>query len=140
MADRFEDVIHHRISALETRVDDEARSVKEHFDELRQFITESLNAQAVRLRDELRAEWRAEFAQLRDELRTEWRTGLAELRAELRAEFRAELRAEIGRLEHRLEVLRLDFTRLEQKMDTRFDAVQLILQDIVRRLPPPAAA
>ena len=61
MADRFEDVLHRRIAALETRVDDEAQSVKEHFDEMRRFITESLNNQTA----QLRAEFRAEFAKVR---------------------------------------------------------------------------
>ena len=60
MADHFEEIVDLRLRALESRVDDEAGAVKEHFLELRQFITESLAAQMAQLRGEMDA-FRTEF-------------------------------------------------------------------------------
>jgi DNA anti-recombination protein RmuC len=200
MADHFEEIVHLRLYALETRVDDEAQAVKEHFDEQRRFITESLVNLAARLRREFRtdlaealasqsAQFRAELAEgtasvraelgeglanvraelgeglanvraelgeglanVRTELgeglanvRTELGEGLASVRAELadqgtqlRTEIRADLRTEIGGVERRLEKHDLEFARLEQKIDAQHHATHLVLQEILRRLPPAA--
>jgi acetylornithine deacetylase/succinyl-diaminopimelate desuccinylase-like protein len=189
MADHFEEIVHLRLYALETRVDDEAQAVKEHFDEQRRFITESLVNLAARLRREFRtdlaealasqsAQFRAELAEgtasvraelaeglanVRAELgeglanvRAEWVEGLANVRAELgeelanvraeladqgtqlRTEIRADLRTEIGGVERRLEKHDLEFTRLEQKIGAQHHGTHLVLQEILRRLPPAA--
>ena len=147
MADHFEEIVDLRLRALESRVDDEAGAVKEHFLELRQFITESLAAQMAQLRGEMdafRTEVRGEMGILRSEMGI-LRGEMGILRGEMDA-LRGdvdELRADLGRLGQRLgafqDLTRLEFSRLEQKADAHHQATHLVLQDILRRLPPTAA-
>lgn len=83
MAEHFADLVRERLHALETRVETDSRAVQEHFVELRTFITEALDLQIGRLRDELRAE----IGQLRDELRGDvggLRADMAAIRSDLR--------------------------------------------------------
>ena len=49
MADQFQEVIERRVAALEARVAAETESVKEHFAELRNFITFSVTRQIAEL-------------------------------------------------------------------------------------------
>lgn len=108
-------------------------SLQKHFDEQRRFITERLNLQLSQWRDELRAG----LAQVRDELRAEFRAALGQVRCEQRAES-ASLRADIARLERRLDAHDLEFRRLADKMDAHHEATHLVLREVLRRLPPEA--
>ena len=54
MADHFEEIIGLRVSELEAQVAAEAKSVKEHFAELREFITFTVTTQVTQLKVELK--------------------------------------------------------------------------------------
>lgn len=140
MADHVDEVLQLRLRDVETRVDNEANEVKEHFAELRLFMAEGLQTLKVELRQEmgeLKIELRQEIAELRVELREEIAGLRVELRSELRA-VRAELRSEIARLDRRLDAHELRFTALEQKIDAHHAATHVVLQEILHRLPSAA--
>ena len=153
MADHFDEVISIRIAELETRVNDEAQAVKEHFDEQRRFITESLNNQTQELRLEFRAEisrldGRIDGLELRfDRLerrfdvieqrfdRLERRFDVLEQRFDTLERRFGTLERRFGGLEQRFDGLEHRVDGLEHKMDARFDAVHLVLREILDRLP-----
>lgn len=100
MADHFEEIVNLRLHALETRADDEAAAVKEHFDEQRRFITETLTTQLGKLGEDQHEQFEEQRRFITESLR--------QLRSDFRAELRAELavlRGDLGRLDQRLERL-----------------------------------
>ena len=111
MADNFEEVIGSRVAALEARVPAEAESVKEHFAELKNFITFSVTRQITELRTEVKQDTR----------RVEQRIDRLEER--------------FDRLERRFDGLEQRFESLDRKFDAHHDAMTLILGDILSRLP-----
>ena len=111
MADHFEEVIGLRVAALEAGVAAEAESVKEHFAELKNFITFSVTRQITQLRTEFK----------RDIRRVEQRLGGVEQR--------------LGALEQRFDGLERRFEGLDRKFDAHHEAIKLILSDILDRLP-----
>ena len=160
MADHFEEIIGLRVAALEARVAAEAESVKEHFAELQNFITFSLTRQTAELRTEFSRDLRRVEQRLDG---VEQRLGKLELRFDaLELRFDAlerrfdglerrfdglerrfdgleqrfdGLEQRLDGLEQRFDGLEQRFDGLDRKVDVHYEAVKLILSDILARLP-----
>ena len=106
MADHVEDV-QERLSALETRVDDEVTAVQQHFAELQRFITFSLDRRLGPVEDRL--------------TEVENRLGRVEYR--------------LDTMDHRFDGIDLRFDRLETKLDAYQRANQGVFKEILTQLP-----
>jgi chaperonin cofactor prefoldin len=129
VADHFEETIGLRVTALEA----EAQSVKEHFVELKEFITFSLTTQLGRLRTELKQDISGLDQRLGG---LERRFGGLDQRIGGLEQRFGGLDQRLGGLEQRFGGLEQRFDRLERKMDANHEATRLILADILDRLPP----
>jgi len=125
VADQFQEVIERRVAELEARVTAEAESVKEHFAELQSFITFSLTRQTA----ELRAEFKRDIQRVEQRL-----DGVEQRLGNLEQRFDA-LELRFDRLEQRFDGLEHRFDALDRKVDVHFEAIRLILGDILDRLP-----
>ena len=115
VADHFEETIGLRVAALEAQqavTATEAESVKQHFAELREFITFTVTTEVTQLREEFQ----------RDLRRVEQRLNEHDQR--------------FDRLEHRIDGLEQRMDQLDRKMDAHHEAIKLLLGDILSRLPP----
>ena len=143
MADHFEEVVNLRLHQLDERIDDEASAVKEHFQELKTFITEGFAKQSAELRAEFRAELgavnadvstlKADVSTLKADVST-LKTDVAGLKTDV-----AIMKTDISVLKGDVAGLRREFGRLEYKMDAQFETVHVVLRDIQSRLPPAEA-
>jgi hypothetical protein len=110
VAEHFEEVVHVRLRALETSLENEAVAVQQLFDEQGRFITDQFAAQDARWRRDLQAALR----QLRDEIRADMVVLLDTQRDALRSEF------DVG-LDRVRDELRADIQRVQRRLDTRDD-------------------
>jgi hypothetical protein len=143
VADHFEEVIGLRVSALEARAAAEAETVKEHFVELRNFITFSVTNQITELRAELkrdiaRVEKRLDGLEQRFDGLGQRFDGLEQRFDGLAQRFDGlDLKvAGLAVLNHKVDRFDWKVDGLDRKVDAHHEAVSLILSDILARLPP----
>jgi chromosome segregation ATPase len=154
VADHFEEVIGIRVAALETRVAAEADAVQEHFAEQQRFIAFSLTRQSEQLiavldlrfgQHDVRMDGldrRIDGLDLRVdglERRIEGldlRVGELDRRMERLDQRMDGLERRMDSLDQRMDRFEHRLEQLERKVDIQFQAVKLLLSEILDRLPP----
>lgn len=129
MADHFEEIIGLRVSELETQVAAEAKSVKEYFAELREFITFTVTTQVT----QLKAEFRRDLDGV--EQRLGGRIDGLERRLDGHDRRLDGIERRLDGHDQRFDGLEQRFDGLDRKVDANHEAIKLILSDILERLP-----
>ena len=147
VADQFEEAIGRRVTALEVQAAAEAKSVKEHFAELQEFITFTVTSQLA----QLKVEFKHDLVGVEQRLGARI-DGLDTQLADHDNRFHS-LERRLADHDHRFDSLdrRLDghdrrfdgldrrLDQLERKVDAHHQATSAALAEILRRLPAPPA-